>query len=104
MASTFAAILTQSSPSVYDAALRKLQNFVNGRILEPKIAGKITASLCRCATKVNPAKGLKAFLPTACRTIKSLISDELKSEEQVDDELKFNLLILSEVSETYVYW
>ena len=42
-----------AAAEIYDAALKKMQSFVSGRILETKIAGKIAASLCRCFVKVR---------------------------------------------------
>ena len=47
MHSTFNVMLIHSSEAMYNAALKKVQSFVKGRILETKIAGKIAASLCR---------------------------------------------------------
>ena len=38
-------------------ALKKVQEFVSGRILETKIAGKIAASLCRCLVKARLDSG-----------------------------------------------
>jgi len=96
MASTFNAILVQSSSEVYDAALHKMQSFIQGRILEPKIAGKITAGLCRCLCKARPERGLPVFLKPAINRVKELLREEVLMEESVDDELKFNLLLLSE--------
>ncbi len=43
----------QASSEIYDVALKKVQSFVAGRILETKIAGKIAASLCRCLVKIR---------------------------------------------------
>ncbi len=98
MASTFNSILVQSSSAVYDAALRKMQSFVQGRILEARIAGKIAAGLCRCLCKNRPEKGLPAFLPSAIEKATSLLQDdEILKENTIDEELKFNLLLIAEV-------
>lgn len=67
MAATFSAVLTQCSRPIYEAALRKTKSFVEGRILEAKVAGKIAASLCRCLVKARPEEGLAALMPTVCR-------------------------------------
>jgi hypothetical protein len=63
MASTFSAILMQSSEKLYDVALKKVKAWINGRIMEWKISGKIAAGLCRCLTKVRPEKGLAGLMP-----------------------------------------
>ena len=98
MASTFNVILIHSSEAIFDVALKKVQNFVKGRILETKIAGKITASLCRCLVRARPEKALKAFVPHACGIINDLLTEDMINQEQlIDDELKFNMQILAEV-------
>ena len=98
LSSTFNSILKQCSSSLYDVALKKVKNFVSGRILETKIAGRIAASLCRCLVRVNPKKGLAAFIPKACSVLDDLIQDDtVKDEDKLDDEIKFNMLIISEV-------
>ena len=71
LASTLNAILMQSSEPLFDLTARKIRDFVTGRILEWRVAGKIAASLCRCVVKVRPNKGLAMFLPTVCDSIKS---------------------------------
>eukprot|EP00095_Tigriopus_kingsejongensis_P000186 maker-scaffold41_size498431-snap-gene-0.12 protein:Tk00186 transcript:maker-scaffold41_size498431-snap-gene-0.12-mRNA-1 annotation:"proteasome activator complex subunit 4" len=96
LASTFSTILFQSSEAIYDMALKKVHSFVNGRILETKVAGKMTSSLCRALCKVRPEKGLKAFVPTAIKSITNLLTDHTQTDETLDDELKFNMLILAE--------
>ncbi len=98
MASTFNSILVQASAQVFDAALRKLQDYVHGRILETKISGKIAASLCRCLCKNRPEKGLPVFLVKAVEKASALLhGEDLSKEETLDDELKFNLLLIAEV-------
>jgi proteasome activator subunit 4 len=98
MASTFNAILTQASVDIYNVALRKVKGFIQGRILEPKVAGKIAAGLCRCLCKVRPELGLKEFLPPAIRTVIDHFREEDLSKDAVlDNELTFNLVIISEV-------
>jgi proteasome activator subunit 4 len=99
MASTFNSILVQSSASVYDAALRKVKGFIQGRILETRIAGKIASGLCRCLCKNRPQKGLPEFLPSAIEKATLLLqNDDILKDQTIDDELKFNLLLIAEVS------
>ena len=97
MAYTFSACLDNSSLKIYELALKKVKNFISGRILETRIAGKIAASLCRVLCKIRPEKGLAAFLPVALRKISSLIKEETSKDQNLDNELMFNLLIMSEV-------
>ena len=97
MASTFSAIITHSSTTLQDIALKKVQNFIYGKILEIKVSGKIAASLCRCLVRVSPAKSLKAFVPNAIRTIEEHFANgSIEKDEILDEEVKFNLLLLSE--------
>ncbi len=98
MASTFNSILVQSSAPIYEVALARVRDFVQGRILETKIAGKIAAGLCRCLCKNRPERGLPTFLPRALEKATSLLqAEDLSKEETLDDELKFNLLLIAEV-------
>ncbi len=97
LSSTFNSILKQSSASLYDLALNKVKKFVSGRILETKIAGRIAASLCRCLVKAKPEKGLAAFIPKSVEILDDLVQVEaITDETKLDDEIKFNMLILSE--------
>ncbi|KAG7163660.1 Proteasome activator complex subunit 4-like [Homarus americanus] len=48
--------------------------------------------------KVNPSEALKAFVPGVCRLLLALTeNEEIQNEEHLDDELLFNLLLLSEL-------
>ena len=97
LGSTFFAILTQSSAAVYDAALRKVQKYVEGRILEARVAGKIAAGLCRALCKVRPERALAVFLPPALERVARLLGEvDVDKEENLDQELLFNMLMLVE--------
>ena len=105
MASTFSTMLIHSSESIYKVALRKVQNFVKGRILETKLSGKIAASLCRCLVKIKPEIGVKVFVPHACDVVGELLTEDMINQEQlIDEELKFNMHILAEVSFHFLNW
>ena len=105
MASTFSTMLIHSSESIYKVALRKVQNFVKGRILETKLSGKIAASLCRCLVKIKPEIGVKVFVPHACDVVGELLTEDMINQEQlIDEELKFNMHILAEVSFHFHNW
>ena len=96
---TLNAILVNSSVQIYDLALKKVLNFVRGRILETKVSGKIAANICTSLCKLRPVKGLKAFLPMTMDLVEQLLEEtDVTKEESLDQELKFNLLILSEAS------
>lgn len=48
--------------------------------------------------QVNPPEALKVFVPGVCRLLIALTdNEEIQNEENLDDELLFNLLLLSEV-------
>ena len=105
MASTFSTMLIHSSESIYKVALRKVQNFVKGRILETKLSGKIAASLCRCLVKIKPEIGVKVFVSHACDVVGELLTEDMINQEQlIDEELKFNMHILAEVSFHFLNW
>lgn len=98
LSSTFSAILTQAHPQIYQAALQRLQTFIKGKMIEIHVAGKFAANMCRSAVKVNPPEALKVFVPGVCRLLLALTAnEEVQNEEHLDDELLFNLLLLSEL-------
>lgn len=82
------------------AALKKVFHFATDRIMEVKISGKMIAVICQCFTTVNAKETLKLFVPYLCKTIEDLLGeqDDICTEEHVDDELLYNMLLLSEVS------
>lgn len=95
-------IASQTSPPIFKAVLHRLFAFVRDHILEVKVSGHMLAVMCRAFTKVNPAETLKLLVPHLCDRIHSLLGDGdellLQMEaEQLDNELLYNLLILSEM-------
>lgn len=99
LSSTVASLLMQCSAEIFDVALNKLHSFVGGgRTFEPHVAGKFAAHICCSVTKVNPAKVLQLFLPRLFRSLETILSyDDVLGEEILEDELLFNLLLLSEL-------
>ncbi|KAH8027892.1 hypothetical protein HPB51_011122 [Rhipicephalus microplus] len=98
LSSTFSSILTQCSPDIFRAALEKLHSFVSNRILETRVSGRYVANLCRCMARVNPNLALATFVPHFTKLVMALTkSDEVATEELLDDELLFHLLLLSEI-------
>ena len=48
--------------------------------------------------KFRPERGLKAFLPMSMDVLENLLEDtDVTKEQNLDEEFKFNLLIVSEV-------
>ncbi|XP_071961962.1 proteasome activator complex subunit 4-like [Antedon mediterranea] len=98
LASTFSTMLNQCSPQIYQVALDKLFRYMSSRVFETKVAGKMLASLCRSTVKVNPTKALSKFIPHCSRIVLSLTSsEEVQNEVELDNELLFNLQVLSEI-------
>ncbi|KAF5303620.1 hypothetical protein FQA39_LY09867 [Lamprigera yunnana] len=97
--SVITALLYQCSSEIYTAALKKVHNFATNRILEVKVSGKLVAILCACFAKTNSKETLKLFVPDLCSTIERLLgdNDDIVKEEQINDELLYNLLLLSEI-------
>ena len=79
--------------------MKKLHTFVTERIFETKVAGQVVATLCKTFSRVNPEETLKCLLPHFCDTVMNLTeSEEVQKEEILNEELHYNLLILSEVN------
>ncbi|KAL3286253.1 hypothetical protein HHI36_000763 [Cryptolaemus montrouzieri] len=99
MTSVITVILRQCSPEIFTAALKKVFNFVTGNVLEVDIAGRLTAFLCGSFSKVNPKESLKLFVPYLCDKIECLLDENAnaETEEHLDGEILYNMLILSEV-------
>ncbi|XP_057375631.1 proteasome activator complex subunit 4-like [Daphnia carinata] len=98
LSSTIASLAMQCSGDIFDVALGKLYSFVGGRAFEPHVAGKFAAHIVGSVAKVNTAKVLQTFLPSLLKSLEStLASDDILVEERQEDELMFNLLLLSEL-------
>eukprot|EP00094_Tigriopus_californicus_P000230 TCALIF_00223-PA protein Name:"Similar to psme4 Proteasome activator complex subunit 4 (Xenopus laevis)" AED:0.06 eAED:0.06 QI:66/0.84/0.71/1/0.84/0.85/14/306/1826 len=92
LASTFTSILFQCSEAIFDMALRKVQDFVHGRILETKVAGKMAASLCRALCKVRPEKALKMFIPPAIQSVEKILQQTLHIKNKDGRQLVMSML------------
>lgn len=118
LASVISVVLSQCSPEIFNVscitlnglryfiqfilkvALKKMFNFVSEKIMEIHISGKMVAVACHCFARVNPKETLKVFVPYLCERINKLLNENphIEKEENIDDELLYNLLILSEVT------
>lgn len=67
--------------------------------MEIHVSGKMVAIICQGFTKVNPKETLKLFIPHLCDIIERLMNENpnIEKEEHLDDELLYNLQILSEL-------
>ena len=99
MASTFSAILIQSSQALYDVALKKVKGWLAGRILEWRVSGKIAAGLCRCLTKVRPERGLAGLLPSLLTALEMGLGERENGNKDtpLTDEMKFQLMVVAEL-------
>jgi len=62
------------------------------------VAGKMASDMCRAAARTNATATVKKFVPHCCSVIEHLTSVEgVAEEEEVDDQLLWNLQIVSEV-------
>lgn len=79
--------------------MKKVFNFISNNIFEVDVGGKLAALLCGCFTKVNPKESLKLFVPYLYNKFETLLNENMNAqkEEQLDGEILFNLVILSEV-------
>ncbi|XP_017776330.1 PREDICTED: proteasome activator complex subunit 4-like isoform X2 [Nicrophorus vespilloides] len=97
--SVLSAVLSQCSPEIFTSALRKMYNFATTRIFEVKISGKLVGIICQIFARINPQETTKLFIPHLCDTIENLFSehDNIMEEENLDEELLYNILLLSEI-------
>jgi proteasome activator subunit 4 len=95
--STCTTVLMQTSSQIFKSAIKKLYSFVTGHIFETKVAGRFMATMVRSFSKVNPEETLRVLVPHLCDTVLTLVdSDDILGEEILDNELLYNLLLLSE--------
>ncbi|CAH0550528.1 unnamed protein product [Brassicogethes aeneus] len=99
LASVITVVLTQCSPDIFNAALKKIYNFTRDKIMEIYISGRMLAVACHCFARVNPKETLKLFVPHLCDRINELFNENsnVQNEENIDDELLYNLCLLSEL-------
>ena len=94
----FDSILHQADQQIKTLAVGKLQNFLLGRIFEPKVAGKIVSGMCRTCAKIWPEKILESLIPRTCQTLLDGLGEiDLKTDLYLGDEIMFNLLLLSDL-------
>lgn len=77
-----------------------MYNFATSRIFELKVSGNMVAMICQAFVSNNPKDTMKLFVPHLCSTIERLLHEveDLQNEEILNDELKYNLLLLAHVS------
>jgi len=96
--SCFDSVLHQADEKIQISAINKLERYLKGRILEPKIAGKIASGMIRTCAKISPQKVLPIFLPHVCSVLKICFSDtNLSSDQSLGDEIMFNMVLLSDL-------
>ena len=92
---TFQKIMSKCSSYIFDKVFEKLKKYILNNILEAAVAGGIFAGMCKSVVVIKPEMTLKFFIPHLCRRINDIVSD--KNRHLQDQELRFNLLLLSEV-------
>ena len=98
LVSCFDSLLHQADEAIQVAAVHKLETFLKGRILEPKVAGRIASSMCRICVKIAPSLVLNAFLPHVCSLLVACLAEvDPESALPLGDEIMFNLLLLSDL-------
>ena len=92
-------VLTQCSHEIFTTALRRVHKFVTTRIMELNISGRLLGLMCHAFVKINPSETMKIFVPYLCTTVEMLLDehDDMVNEERVNQELLYNMLLLSEV-------
>ena len=94
----FFVIIIQSSEEIFDAALRKVKHFMDGKILETQVSGPLIAVICAEFCNINFKKAGAAFLPNALRILRETDENVIKTQSTLDNEFKFNLLMIEKVN------
>ena len=91
-------ILHQSDELIMNTAIRKMESWLRGRIMEPKISGKIASGMLRTVASLAPNKVLPLFLPRIVSVLQSSLGDvDHKSDKYLGDEIMFNMLLLTDL-------
>ena len=99
---TFGRMCMNSSPEIFDVIFGKLRSYLSGKIIEPTVAGGILASMCKSVVQCNPEKALAFFVPYLGRALIARMGErgtkeDETNDDQVDEELQFNMQLLGEV-------
>jgi len=98
---TFLRMCVNASPAMFNLIFNKLTNYLSGKIVEPTVAGGILAAMCKSVVQCDPAKGLAFFVPNLVKAIGNRIRERgtktAEEEGKLDEELQFNLQLLTEV-------
>ncbi|KAF2365248.1 Proteasome activator Blm10 mid region [Trinorchestia longiramus] len=98
MSFTIRSIFQQSHPHIAKLLVRRLVSYSIGRTLETGVSGRLLANICRSAARAQPDLVLTALVPPLVRQLELLLkSESVLKDERPDNELMFNLLLLSEV-------
>uniref|UniRef100_A0AAG5D0L9 Proteasome activator complex subunit 4 C-terminal domain-containing protein n=1 Tax=Anopheles atroparvus TaxID=41427 RepID=A0AAG5D0L9_ANOAO len=89
-------IMGQCSEQIVAAAWRKLLEFVQTRLLEPKVAGSLAGSLVRVFARVYAKEVLRVLMPYVLRQIEAYMAEHENVEEleKHNDELLYYLVLL----------
>ncbi|XP_028989298.1 proteasome activator complex subunit 4B-like isoform X2 [Betta splendens] len=99
LSSTVSTVLTQCSIEIYEVALQKVYNFATSSVFETCVSGRMVADMCRAAAKCHPEESLRLFVPHCCSIIFHITdNEELQGGDELDQELLWNLQLLSEVT------
>lgn len=95
--STLIGILSQCSEEILTSAMRKLVNYIESHILEPKVSAPLLAVVCRAFVSLCP-NVYKSLMPYLLSSINDHFSHEDVYElEKQNDELLYYLTLLSSI-------
>ena len=92
----FYRMVSRSSSAVFEFVLDKVHNYMRGRILDTRVAGRIASGMYCGLCRAKPERALKVLLPPVLQRIKDLLTENVEEEQNVDQELLFNMLLLTE--------
>lgn len=90
------AVLGQCSQEILDSVSRKLVNYIESHLLEPKVAAPAMSVLCRVAARVNGHSLYKSLMPYLISSIESHFehTDDAYEIEKQNDEILYYLILL----------
>ena len=91
-------VVHQADDAILQAVISKMEKFLKGRIMEPKVSGKIASGMLRTLASIAPGAVLPLFIPHVCSVLGACLEDtDPACDLSLGDELMFNMLLLSEL-------
>ncbi|XP_072929954.1 proteasome activator complex subunit 4-like isoform X2 [Epargyreus clarus] len=94
ISSAATSVLIQSSPKIFQEAMRKFKAFATESTFETHVSGSMVGVLLRVFARIDSEATLAAFLPKLCEELQELLStDEALHEENPSRDLMYRLVL-----------